>query len=94
MLLTNTQVSRLHKTFTSNSAANINLSKTELHKIGQSGEFLSRLLGLLLKTRMPLIGNVLKSLAKRISTPLGLTAAAPAADTAIHKRNVWIWSHS
>ena len=86
MLLTNTQVSRLHKTFTSNSAANINLSKTELHKIGQSGGFLSRLLGPLLKTGMPLIGNVIKSLPKRILIPLGFTAAAPSTDTAIHKK--------
>ena len=86
MLLTNTQVSRLPKTFTSNSAANINLSKTELHKIGQSGGFLSRLLGPLLKTGMPLIGNVLKSLPKRILIRLGLTAAAPSTDTAIHKK--------
>ena len=86
MLLTNTQVSRLPKTFTSNSAANINLSKTELHKIGQSGGFLSRLLGPLLKTGMPLIGNVIKSLPKRILIPLGFTAAAPSTDTAIHKK--------
>ena len=40
LLLTNTQVSRLHKVFANNSSANIKLSKTKLHKIGQSGGFL------------------------------------------------------
>ena len=53
-LLTNTQVSKLHKAFANNSSANIKLSKTQLHKIGQSGEFLGRLLGPLLRTGLPL----------------------------------------
>ena len=35
---------------------------------------------------MPLIGNVLKPLAKSILRPLGLTAAALATDAAIHKK--------
>ena len=35
---------------------------------------------------MPLIGNVLKPLAKRILILLGLTAAAAATDPAIHKK--------
>ena len=35
---------------------------------------------------MPLIGNVLKPLAKSILIPLGLTAAAAATDAAIHKK--------
>ena len=48
LLLTNTQVSRLRKAFTNNSSANIRLSKTQLHKIGQSRRFLGRLLGPLL----------------------------------------------
>ena len=34
LLLTNTQVSKLHKAFANGSAANIKLSKTQLHKIG------------------------------------------------------------
>ena len=37
LLLTNTQVLRLHKAFANNSSANIKLSKTQLHKIRQSG---------------------------------------------------------
>ena len=35
---------------------------------------------------MPLIGNVLKPLAKSVLIPLGLTAAASATDVAIHKK--------
>ena len=63
LLLTNTQVSKLRKAFANNSSANIKLSKTQLHKIGQSGGFLGRLLGPLLQTGLPLMKNVLKPLA-------------------------------
>ena len=59
LLLTTTQVSRLRKTFANGSSANIKLSKTQLHKIGQWGGFLSTFLGPLLKTGLPLIGNVI-----------------------------------
>ena len=52
----------------------------------QSGGFLGRLLGPLLKTGLPLIKNVIKPLAKRILIPLGLTATASAADAGIHKK--------
>ena len=82
LLLTSTQVSKLCKAFANGSSANIKLSKTQLHKIGQSGEFLGRLLGPLPKTRLPLIGNVLKPFAKSILIPLGLTTAASATDAA------------
>ena len=86
LLLTNTQVLKLCKAFANNNSANIKLSKTQLHKIGQSGGFLDRLLGPLLKTGLPLIGNVLKPLAKSVLIPLGLTAAAAATDASIHKK--------
>ena len=56
-----------------------------MHKIGQSGGFLGRSLELLLKTGLPLIGNVLKPLAKSILIPLVLTAAASITDLSIHK---------
>ena len=46
----------------------------------QSGGFLGRLLGPLLKTGLPLIKNIMKPLAKSDLIPLGLTAAASAAD--------------
>ena len=52
----------------------------------KSGGFLGRLLGLLLKTGLPLIKNVIKSLAKSVLIPLGLIAAASAADAGIHKQ--------
>ena len=57
-----------------------------MDKIGQSGGFLGRILGPLLKTVSPLIGNVLKPLAKRVLISLELTAAASATDAAIHKK--------
>ena len=57
MLLTNTQVSKLRKDFANGSWANKKSSKTQLHKIGQSGEFLGRLLGALLKNGLGLIGK-------------------------------------
>ena len=62
------------------------MSKTQLHKIGQSGGFLGRLVGPILKTALPLIENVLKPLAKSILIPLGLTGAASATDAAIHNK--------
>ena len=52
----------------------------------QSGGFLGRLLGPLLKAGLPLIKNVIKPLAKSVLIPLGLTAAASAADARIHKK--------
>ena len=57
-----------------------------MHKIGQSGGFLGRLLGPPLEPRLALMKNVLKPLAKRVLIPLGLTAAASATDAAIHKK--------
>ena len=50
----------------------------------QSGGLLGKLLGPLLKTRLPVIKNVIKPLAKSVLIPLGLTAAASAADAGIH----------
>ena len=44
LLTNNTQVSKLRILFANNSLANINLSKNQLHKVGQSGGFLVRLL--------------------------------------------------
>ena len=84
LLLTDRQVASLRKSFANNSSADIKLSKTQLSKI--SGGFLSRLLGPLLKTGLPLITNVIKPLSKSVLIPLGLTAAASAADTGIHKK--------
>ena len=56
-----------------NSSANINLSKTQFH----------RLLGTLLQTDLCLMKNVHKPLAKSDLIPLGLTAVVSATDTTI-----------
>ena len=77
---------KLCKTFANNSSANIKLSKTQLHNIGILGGFLGRLLGPLLKIGLPLIGNVLKPLLKRVYIPLGLTAAASTTYAVIHEK--------
>ena len=58
-----------------------------MHKIGQLGRFLCRLLVPLLKTGLPLIGNVLKSLAKSVLIPLGLAAVTSTTDAAVHERS-------
>ena len=69
LLLTNRQVQWLHKAFMNNSSANIKLSKTQLHKIGQSVEFLGRFLRPLLKTGLPLTKNTFQPLTKSDSIP-------------------------
>ena len=78
-LLPNTQISRLREALANISSANIRLLKTQLHKIGQSGRFLGRLLGLLLKNALSLMENVLKPLPKSVLIPLWLTAATDVA---------------
>ena len=55
LLLTDRQISSIRKAFSNNSSANIKFSKTQLSKMIQSGEFLGKLLGPLLKTGLPLI---------------------------------------
>ena len=52
----------------------------------QLGGFLGKLLGPLLKAGLPLMKNLIQSLAKSVVIPLGLTAAAAAADAGIHKK--------
>ena len=62
------------------------MSKTQLSKMIRLGGFLGRLLGPLLRTGLPLMKSVIQLLAKRVLIPLGLTAAASAADAGIHKK--------
>ena len=85
LLLTNTQVANIRKAFAKHSSTDIKLSKTQLSKMIQSGGFLGKHLGPLLKTGLPLLKSVIKTLAKSVLIPLGLTAAASAADAGIHK---------
>ena len=86
LLLTDRQPPSIRKAFANNSSINIKFSKTQLSKMIQSGGFLGKVLGPLLKTGLPLIKNIITPLAKSVIIPLGLTAAASAADAGIHKK--------
>ena len=86
LLLTDRQVSSIRKAFSNNSSVDIKFSKTQLSKMIQSGGFLGKLLGPLLKTGLPLMKSVITPLAKSVLILLGLTAAASAADAGIHKK--------
>ena len=86
LLLTNRQVANLRKAFANKSSTDIKLSKTQISNMIQSGGFLGRPLGTLLKTGLPLMKNVIKPLATSVLIPLGLTATASAADAGIHKK--------
>ena len=86
LLLTTRQKTKLRNAFNNNMSTDLKLSKAQISKIIQSGGFLGRLLGPLLKTGLPLIKNVIKPLAKSVLIALGLTAAASAADAGIHKK--------
>ena len=75
LLLTSTQVSSAH----------MKLSKSQLHKIGESGILLGRLLWPLLKTGLFLMKNLQKPLAKIVWMTSGLTAVASATAAAQNK---------
>ena len=84
LFLTNRQVANLRIAFTKHTSTDIKLSKTELSKMIQSGEFLGKLLGPFLRTGLTLMKSVIQSLGKSVLVPLGLTAAASPADAGIH----------
>ena len=92
LLLTNRQVASLRKAFANYLSTDIKLSKTQLSKMMQSGGFLGRLLGRLLKTGLPLIKNAIKPLAKSVLIPPGLTETASVADAGILKKNIRVWT--
>ena len=85
-LLTNRQVANIRKAFANHSSIDIKLSKIRLSKMIQSGGYLGKLLGPLLKTGLPIMKSVIKPLTKSVLIPLGLIAAASAADAGIHKK--------
>ena len=66
LLLTDTQVSKLRQAFANNLSANIKISKTHMSKIVQPERFLDILLGLLLKSGLPSMKNVIKPLATSV----------------------------
>ena len=80
LLLTTRQKAKTRNAFNNDMSTDLKLSKTQINKIIQSGGFLSKLLGALLKTGF-------KPLAKSLLIPLGLTAAASAADAGIPKKS-------
>ena len=86
LLLTTRQKTKLINSFNNNMSTDLKLSKAQISEISQSGGFLGRLHSPLLKTGLPLIKNVIKPLAKSVLVPLGLTAAASAADAGIYKK--------
>ena len=86
LLLTDRQVSSIRKAFSNNSSVDIKFSKTQLSKMIQSGGYLGKLLGPLLKAGLHLIKNVITPLARNVLIPLGLTTAASEADAGIHKK--------
>ena len=76
MLLTTRQNTKLRNAINNNLTTDIKLSKAQIKKLIQSGEFLGKLLsklaGPLMKVALPL--------AKKVLAPLGLTAAMSAID--------------
>ena len=86
LLLTTRQTTKLRNAIENNLSTDIKLSKVQISKIIQSGGFLGKFLGPLLKTGLPLIKNVIKLLAKSVLIPLGLTAAASTVDAGIQKK--------
>ena len=64
----------------------LSYQKLNFSKMAQSGKFLGRFLGPLIKAGPPLMKNVIKPVAKNVLIPLGLTAAASTADAGIHKK--------
>ena len=75
LLLTKRQVATLHKAFANHTSADIKLSKTQLSKMIQSGGFLGKLLGPLIRTGLPLIKNVITPLAKSFLILLGFNSS-------------------
>ena len=84
--LTTREKAKIRNAFNNNISTDLKLSKAQINKIIQCEGFLSKLLGPLLKTGLPSIKIEIKPLAKSVLIPLGLTAAASAADAGIHKK--------
>ena len=80
-LLLTRQTTKLRNVINHNMSTDIKLSKVQIKKIIQSGGFLGKLLGPLLKTGLPLLKSVIKPLGL-----LGLTAASSAIDAGVKKK--------
>ena len=100
LLLTLRERTKLRNAFNNNITTDIKLSKAQISKIIQSGEFLglllSKIAGPLMKVTVPLgsllskiaglLMKVVVPLAKNILAILGITAAASAIDAGIQKK--------
>ena len=82
LLLTTRQKTKIRSAFNNKMSTDLKLSRVQISKIIQSGGFLGRLPGPLLKTGLAIIKNLIKPLAKSVLIPLG----ASAADAGIHKK--------
>ena len=76
LLLTNKQVASIFTILANYLSADIKLTKIQLFKIAQSGEFLGRFLGPLLKIGLPVTKNVLQPIGKVVLISFGLVAAS------------------
>ena len=92
LLLTTRQITKLRNVIENNMSTDIKSSKAQISKITQSGGFLGKCLGPLLKIGLRLIKNVIKSLPKSVLIPSELTAAGSAADAGIQK-STWFWDN-
>ena len=86
LFLINGQVVDLCRAFANRLSKSKKLSKTQLSRVKKLGGILGRLLGSLMKAKLPLIKNVLKLLAKSVLLQLGLTATALPTHVEIHKK--------
>ena len=84
LLLITTQTTKLRNAIENNLQTDIKLNKAQISKIIQAGGFLGKVLGLLLKTGLPLLKSVIKPL--RL---LGLTAASSAIDAGVKKKKIY-----
>ena len=88
LLLTTRQTTKLRNTIENNMSTYIKLSKAQISNIIQSGGFLGKLLGPLLKTGLPLLKSVIKLLGL-----LGLIATSSAIDAGVQK-HIWFWNNN
>ena len=81
LLVTTRQTTKLRHAIENNLQTDIKLSKAQISEIIQSGGFLGKILGPLLKTGLPLLKSVIKPLGL-----LGLTATSSAIDAGVQKK--------
>ena len=84
LLLTQRQTTKLRNSIQTNMSTDITLIKAQISKIIQSGGFLAKILGPLLKTGLPLLNSLIKPLGL-----LRLTAASSAIDVGVRK-NIYV----